>query len=156
MAEIIVNNEDVKDETKDEIKDEKIEDVKDDVKTVDEKVEKKLDEIKAETADLREEKIIYETKKAIDELKSDVLDYMDDLKEDLKNDELTEIAESDDNDILEERVTILENKNAEDEEKKEEEKPDKKHKIISLCAIFGLVGIALIYFIKEKNKGDEK
>ena len=101
MAEIIVNNEDVKDETKDEIKDEKIEDVKDDVKTVDEKVEKKLDEIKAETAELREEKIIYETKKAIDELKSDVLDYMDDLKEDLKNDELTEIAESDDNDILE-------------------------------------------------------
>lgn len=156
MAEIIVNNEDVKDETKDEIKDEKIEDVKDDVKTVDEKVEKKLDEIKAETAELREEKIIYETKKAIDELKSDVLDYMDDLKEDLKNDELTEIADSGDTDILEERVTVLENKNAEDEEKKEEEKPDKKHKFISLCAIFGLVGIALIYFIKEKNKGDEK
>lgn len=156
MAEIVLNNEEVKDEKKDEIKDEKIEDVKDDVKSVDEKVEKKLDEIKAETAELREEKIIYETKKAIDDLKSDVLDYMDDLKEDLKNDELTEIANSADNDVLDERVTVLENKNAEDEEKEEENIPDKKHKIISLCAIFALVGVAILCFIKEKKKGDEE
>lgn len=156
MAEIVLNNEEVKDEKKDEIKEKKIDDVKEDVKTVDEKVEKKLDEIKAESAELREEKIIYETKKAIDELKTDVLDYMDDLKDDLKNDELTEIANTTDSDILEERVTVLENKNAEDEEKVEENIPDKKHKIISLCAIFALVGVALLCFIKEKKKGDEE
>ena len=60
-------------EITEKIDDIKTDDVKEDIKDIEEKVDDKLEEIRAEKTELNEERVIFETKKALEEMKNEII-----------------------------------------------------------------------------------
>ena len=114
-------------EITEKIDDIKTDDVKEDIKDIEEKVDDKLEEIRAEKTELNEERVIFETKKALEEMKNEIIDVN------------TAIENASENEKLDSET---------------EEKPKKVNPFLIGAVALGAIAVAwLMCKPKEKDEG---
>lgn len=148
--------EQVEEITEEKINDVKTDEVKEDIKDVEERVEDKLEEIKAKKTELNEDRVIFETKKAIEDMKNEIIEEVaytrDKLEE--KTDEIKDVAEDtlDEEDINTAIENAVENEQL---DKEADEKPKKVNPFLIGAVALGTILVAFI-MCRPKNKDDEE
>ena len=133
------------------------EETKEDVKDINEKVDEKIKEIEQAKTELNEDRVIFETRKAVEDMKNEILDeiaYTRDKIEE-KSDEIRDETE---NTIDESEVeTIVENavENAE-LDKETEEKPKRVNPLIIACVAVASIALAVIACRPKQNEQGEE
>ena len=142
-------------EITEKIDDIKTDDVKEDIKDIEEKVDDKLEEIRAEKTELNEERVIFETKKALEEMKNEIIDEVvytrDKLEE--KTEEIKDVTEDtlDETDVNTAIENAIENEKLDSET---EEKPKKVNPFLIGAVALGAIAVAwLMCKHKEKDEG---
>ena len=148
--------EQVEEITEEKINDIKTDEVKEDIKDIEERVDNKLEEIKAEKTELNEDRVIFETKKAIEDMKNEIIEEVaytrDKLEE--KTDEIKDVAEDtlDEEDINTAIENAVENEQL---DKETDEKPKKVNPFLIGAVAFGTILVAFI-MCRPRNKENEE